>query len=385
MPRTASAQDSNQTTAGDAAGNADAPAPASPVIEFAGPDLDGRVAKGISLIEFYTNRTRPTHRILEEVSAAVGPSVLVGRVNLSPLAARPLVTRYGVKNVPAFMVIKDGDIAFETVGAAPASEYIAQIRALLAPAPAEPAPVVPPPVTSPAGRTVTQTQKASPNVSVSVSNTNTAGNYAGAGRSSVTRNNTISQRVERTPNFLHIGGGSYEYRPREGGGVANFGGTSLGFGLTSFHNEFGQVRWDFDVGFFFHGSYRYTDRYYDRYQFDLATLIPITLAPTFEVNLGTPALRLRAGPLIGLTYVNFSEGYGDDYHSGERYTRDQSGVSFTWGGTAGITWTPLDRFYFDLSYRFEANPSARMSGSSAGAQHIHWRGHRIEGAFGWRF
>jgi thioredoxin 1 len=113
--------------------------------ELTAQDLDQRVAAGLSLIEFYTTATKPAHTVLEQVVAEMGGAAFVGRVNLSD--ARAKAGQYNIKNVPTFIIFKDGVPLSTFVGLRDKSTFTGALRNLAvqpaAPVAATPAPAQP--------------------------------------------------------------------------------------------------------------------------------------------------------------------------------------------------------------------------------------------------
>jgi hypothetical protein len=400
------------------AGTGDAAARLASISEFSSETLHAALAEpGVVLVEFYTNKTVPKHRVLEMVAVGTPAEVRVGRVNLSPRAARPLTTRHAIRAVPTFVIFNNGQAVFRTEGAQSAETYIAQINAILEPPPveeAQPAPVAqpppvpspqpappppvypeaPPPTFQPAPQPAPAPAPApQPNVSVSVANTNNSYASAGGGAyvPSERRPSRRASRVESAPvrGFVHVAGGVYLAKFKEtyfgNDDAYNFGGFSIAAGFTTAHSSVGNLRFQFDVGYYFHGEDRYD--YGRRHEYtDVGFICPVTFSPTYEFNLGTPHARLRVGPLIGFT--TGAVFYDNGYYRNSRNRNDYDyGTSFTYGGTIGLTVTPGRHFFFDLAYRYEHNSGASMRddhGDKIGVR-AKWHASRIEAALGWRW
>ena len=82
------------------------------------------------LIKFGANWCKPClmiDPIFEELATDYGDSVVVGKVNVDENPGASL--KYGIRNIPAILFIKNGEVVDKIIGAAPKSEFVTRIDA----------------------------------------------------------------------------------------------------------------------------------------------------------------------------------------------------------------------------------------------------------------
>lgn len=67
--------------------------------------------------------------IIEELAGEYDGRVIVGKCDVDENEV--LTSKYGVRNIPTVLFIKNGEVVDKNVGAAPKSEFVAKIEALL--------------------------------------------------------------------------------------------------------------------------------------------------------------------------------------------------------------------------------------------------------------
>lgn len=67
--------------------------------------------------------------IIEELAGEYDGRVIVGKCDVDENEV--LTSKYGVRNIPTVLFIKSGEVVDKNVGAAPKSEFVAKIEALL--------------------------------------------------------------------------------------------------------------------------------------------------------------------------------------------------------------------------------------------------------------
>jgi hypothetical protein len=121
----------------------DAAAPVRAIAEFSADSLDARVASGTAFVVFHTDATQDSRAILQDILDATPADVLVGAINLSPPETRAKAAHHGIKNVPTFIVFKDGVPVSTIVGLRDKAIFIDAINAVRIPPATPPAPVTP--------------------------------------------------------------------------------------------------------------------------------------------------------------------------------------------------------------------------------------------------
>lgn len=67
--------------------------------------------------------------IIEELASEYDGRVIIGKCDVDD--NDELTSKYGIRNVPTVLFIKNGEVVDKNVGAAPKSDFVAKIEALL--------------------------------------------------------------------------------------------------------------------------------------------------------------------------------------------------------------------------------------------------------------
>ena len=83
-------------------------------------------------IDFYTTWCGPCKKIspiIDELADEYEGKVVIGKCDVDD--NDELTSRFGIRNVPTVLFIKNGEVVDKHVGAAPKSEFVSKIEALL--------------------------------------------------------------------------------------------------------------------------------------------------------------------------------------------------------------------------------------------------------------
>lgn len=89
-------------------------------------NFDLKTSDGVTLVDFYADWCGPCRRmmpVLESVANELSEKVVVAKVNVDD--SPNLSARYGVRSIPMFALIKDGELVGKLVGSKPAGELLA--------------------------------------------------------------------------------------------------------------------------------------------------------------------------------------------------------------------------------------------------------------------
>ena len=84
------------------------------------------------VIDFYATWCGPCKKIgpiIEELASEYEGKVSIAKCNVDD--DDELASKYGIRNVPTVLFIKDGEVIDKHVGAAPKSEFVSKIEGLL--------------------------------------------------------------------------------------------------------------------------------------------------------------------------------------------------------------------------------------------------------------
>ena len=89
-------------------------------------NFDSETNSGVTLVDFYADWCGPCKRMLpivNSVAETLGDSVRVVKVNIdqSPMLSQ----RFGIKSIPTFALVKDGQVVSKLIGSKPESELLA--------------------------------------------------------------------------------------------------------------------------------------------------------------------------------------------------------------------------------------------------------------------
>ena len=89
-------------------------------------NFDSETNSGVTLVDFYADWCGPCKRMLpivNSVAETLGDSVRVVKVNIdqSPMLSQ----RFGIKSIPTFALVKDGQVVSRLIGSKPESELLA--------------------------------------------------------------------------------------------------------------------------------------------------------------------------------------------------------------------------------------------------------------------
>lgn len=170
----------------------------------------------------------------------------------------------------------------------------------------------------------------------------------------------------------HFGFGPGAYILNFQGGDSNaYGGVWVGGGFNAVPSNIGSLRFNLDLGIYYWGkstTVPYVDGKYISYKSgtEWSLAMPLLANADYEFNLDSHRhWRARAGVVLGgTTFVNA------DVEQNTKTT-----TVFTYGPDLGVSFTPRDKFYLDLSYRFLGN-TGDYSKTTA---------HQINIGVGWRY
>lgn len=97
-------------------------------------NFDSIVNEGLPVVlDFSATWCGPCKKIapiIEELAGEYAGRVNIGKCDVDENEA--LTAKYGIRNVPTVLFIKNGEVVDKHVGAAPKSEFVSKIEALLA-------------------------------------------------------------------------------------------------------------------------------------------------------------------------------------------------------------------------------------------------------------
>jgi thioredoxin 1 len=98
-------------------------------------DFEEKVLKSDKpvLVDFWAEWCAPCRMIapaLDEISQEMGDRIKVVKVNVDDNPATP--AQYGVRGIPTLIIVKDGEVIAQQVGAAPKNTLVAWIDSVLA-------------------------------------------------------------------------------------------------------------------------------------------------------------------------------------------------------------------------------------------------------------
>ena len=94
--------------------------------------FDEFIASGVAVVDFWATWCGPCKKIspiIDELADEYEGKVVIGKCDVDD--NDELTSRFGIRNVPTVLFIKNGEVVDKHVGAAPKSEFVSKIEALL--------------------------------------------------------------------------------------------------------------------------------------------------------------------------------------------------------------------------------------------------------------